>query len=119
MEKFNIGNLIMSGLEFKGLTQKEAAEMMNIPYSTFNNYVRNKREPDFSTLMSILQFLEIDMNQTFSITNHRTNLILNANEAKIIKLYRSYSPFEQEKLLLFIENFDALINGKKQNKKPF
>lgn len=112
MEEFNLGDMIASGLEFKGITQKEAAKMMHIPYSTFNNYVRNKREPDFMTLLTIFRFLEIDMNRSFDI-NPSDEYYLTTNEAKIIKLYRSYSPSEQDKLLLFVENFIAVLNGKK------
>lgn len=109
MEEYNIGKLISSALEFKGISQKEAAKMMNIPYSTFNNYVRNKREPDFRTLLTIFRFLEIDMNRSFSITPSQ-EYTLSASEAKMIRLYRNYSNLEQGKLLRFVENFIALLD---------
>lgn len=111
MQEFNIGEIISSALEFKGISQKEAAVLLEIPYSTFNNYVRNQREPDFNTLIKIFHFLEIDMNRTFGLEPSE-EYNLNSDEAKIIKLYRSYSTNEQGSLLMFIENFIALLNNK-------
>lgn len=110
MQKFNIGEIISSALEFKGISQKEAAILLEIPYSTFNNYVRNQREPDFNTLIKIFHFLEIDMNRTFEL-EPSDEYNLSIDEAKIINLYRSYSTNEKRSLLTFIENFIAMLNG--------
>lgn len=111
MQEFNIGEIISSALEFKGISQKEAAKSLEISYSTFNNYVRNQREPDFHTLIKIFHFLEIDMNRTFGL-EPSDEYKLTSDEAKIIKLYRSYSTSEKGNLLMFIENFIALLNHK-------
>lgn len=111
MQEFNIGDIISSALEFKGISQSEAALQLGIPYSTFNNYVRNQREPDFNTLVKIFNFLEVDMNRTFGL-NPSNDYYLSSEEAKIIRLYRSYPSKDKEKLLNFIENFIALLNEK-------
>lgn len=111
MQEFNIGEIISNALEFKGISQKEAAILLEIPYSTFNNYVRNQREPDFNTLIKIFSFLEIDMNRTFGL-KPSNDYQLNSDEIKMIKLYRSYTTTEQGKLLSFVDNFIALLNNK-------
>ena len=59
-ELMQIGNQIRKYRIEKGLTQKEMAKLIGIPYSTYSNYENNNREPSLEQLRKIADALEID-----------------------------------------------------------
>ena len=48
-----LGDVIQSALEMRNLTQKQAADDLNITPQTFNSYVKNHRYPVMAVLRSI------------------------------------------------------------------
>jgi len=62
-EIIQIGTRIKRIRMDKGLTQKEVASMLNIPYSTYSNYENNNREPNFGTIKQIAKILETSIDE--------------------------------------------------------
>ncbi len=104
--QIKIGDIISSQIEIKDLKQKDVALALNISYSTFNNYVCNVRLPDIETTLKICKYLDIDLCKTYNI-NPTTELLLNKQEAKLIRLFRTVDSKFQSKLMEVIQN---LIN---------
>ena len=48
-----IGDTLKTLRKNKGITQKEMAELLNIPYSTYSNYENNNRFPNDNILSEI------------------------------------------------------------------
>ena len=45
-EFIKIGDKIKEIRKLRGLTQRDVAKKLNIPYSTYSNYENNNREPN-------------------------------------------------------------------------
>lgn len=65
-EILKIGDKIRMMRKKQGLTQKEAAKALKIPYSTYSNYENNNRTPSMETLYMIAEFFEVDLTYFFS-----------------------------------------------------
>ncbi len=109
--RIKIGDLIANQIEVKGLKQKDVADALNISYSTFNNYVCNKRLPDIETTIKICHYLHIDLNRVYN-TKPTDDLLLNKKEAKLIHLFRSVDDDFQLRLLALIHNLIQLLYKK-------
>ncbi len=108
-----IGDVIANQIELCDLKQKDVAKALGIPYSTFNNYVCNKRLPDLETTFKICKYLKININKIYDTDNNETYPI-NKKEAHLLKLYRKVDSNFQDKLSLVVENLiDTLYEEKK------
>lgn len=95
-----LGDVIQSALEMRDLTQKQAADDLNITPQTFNSYVKNHRYPDMDVLRSIAIYLELDMNSILGLhPDEDSHLISDRNEAMLIKNFRSLNEHEKEILI--------------------
>ena len=52
--------------EERKLSQKEVAEKMGVPVSTYANWEQGRREPSIGDIFSLLKVLEIDANDLFN-----------------------------------------------------
>ena len=62
-EFLEIGTNIRNARSFKGITQKEAARLADIPYSTYSNYENNNREPEMEALYKIAEVLDVTVEE--------------------------------------------------------
>ena len=53
--------------EERGLSQKDLASKLNVPISTYANWEQGRREPSICDIFKILEILEIDANELFSL----------------------------------------------------
>lgn len=84
-----LGDVIQSALEMRDLTQKQAADDLNITPQTFNSYVKNHRYPDMDVLRSIAIYLDLDMNSILGLhPDDDSRLISDRKEASLIKAFR-------------------------------
>lgn len=58
-EPKKFGDVLRKLLDVRGLSQKQLAEDLNISPGAIGNYVRNNREPDYRTLMSIAEYFGV------------------------------------------------------------
>lgn len=74
-EFINVGARIKEARTKKGYTQKEMAEKLKIPKSTYSNYENSHREPSSTIIKSIASILEMDVRELFnSQDNNKKNL---------------------------------------------
>ncbi|MBR2383990.1 MAG: helix-turn-helix transcriptional regulator [Clostridia bacterium] len=53
--------------EERGLSQKDLASKLNVPVSTYANWEQGRREPSIVDIFRIIEILEIDANELFSL----------------------------------------------------
>jgi len=59
MEKMQFVSRLKLVREKAGLTQKEAASKLNIPYTKYNHYETGRNQPDIETIIQIAKFFGI------------------------------------------------------------
>ena len=60
-----IGDKLKNLRKEKGISQKDMAKLLNIPYSTYSNYENNNRTPSTDTLFQISKILKVDVSTLF------------------------------------------------------
>ena len=58
-ESMKFGDILRRLLDVHGLSQKQFASDLNISPGAVGNYVRNNREPDYRTLMTIADYFKV------------------------------------------------------------
>lgn len=117
-EIMKIGNNIKRYRIAKGLSQKEMAEKLLIPYSTYSNYENNNRTPNNDILCLIADTLDVNLNDLFGvndITAAKSDIYLHTDgtidvipiqvsekEALLIKFYRDLTEDGKEKVMTYI-----------------
>lgn len=98
----NFGERLLLLLDEKELSQKQFADALDITYSTFNGYIKNKRECDFETLKRIALQLNTSIDYLLGVANHphlAHHEPLTHDESELIAIYRQLSS-EYQILLL-------------------
>lgn len=62
-EYIQVGNKIREIRNSQGLSQREIAKRLEIPFSTYSNYENNNREPSFEMLKRIAKVLGVSIAQ--------------------------------------------------------
>ena len=92
----SISNRLREVMEYKGLSIKAFAELLDMPYRTLQNYLLNERDPSAEVLIKISDVLNVDLNWLMrgeggmfrSSTNENE---LNEKEKQLISHYRKMS----------------------------
>ena len=92
----SISNRLREVMEYKGLSIKAFAELLDIPYRTLQNYLLNERDPSAEVLIKVSDVLNVDLNwlmrnegeMFYSSINSSK---LNEKEQQLIKYYRKMS----------------------------
>lgn len=92
----SISNRLREVMEYKGLSIKAFAELLDVPYRTLQNYLLNERDPSAEVLIKISDVLNVDLNwlmrnegeMFYSLINSSK---LNEKEQQLIKYYRKMS----------------------------
>lgn len=92
----SISNRLREVMEYKGLSIKAFAELLDMPYRTLQNYLLNERDPSAEVLIKISDVLNVDLNwlmrnegeMFYSLINSSK---LNEKEQQLIKYYRKMS----------------------------
>ncbi|MBQ7013155.1 MAG: helix-turn-helix transcriptional regulator [Oscillospiraceae bacterium] len=69
----NIGDVILNLLEERSMSQRELAARLKIAPTTLNGYIRNKHEPDCTTLVRIAAVFNISVDDLLSYTPETTS----------------------------------------------
>ena len=59
--------------EERGYSVKEVAAALNLPYTTYNNYEKNTREPNGEILCRIAAFFSVSLDYLLGMTNAAQN----------------------------------------------
>ena len=91
----SISNRLREVMEYKGLSIKAFAELLDMPYRTLQNYLLNERDPSAEVLIKISDVLNVDLNWLIRSEGSmfRTHLRgeLTEKEKAIINHYRMMS----------------------------
>ena len=68
-EIINVGAIIKDSRQKKGYTQKEMADKLKIPKSTYSNYENGHREPNGEMIKKIASILEMNPRELFNLPN--------------------------------------------------
>ena len=121
-EKMSIATRLRSVLDLKGLSIKEASELVGIPYRTLQNYLLDEREPNAKALSAIRTHLGISVDWLLTGEGTMTGeapqqeqtgaVTINPQEEAILELFRSLgeagrreiqSAAEEKKRLMDVE----------------
>ncbi len=104
-----IGHRLLSLLEEEGITQKELAKSLNLSPSTLNGYIKNRRQPDATTLIRLVSYFDTTTDYLYGMTSLKEapSSPYSAEERHLISIYRSIS---DEKKALFIETGKVFSN---------
>lgn len=83
--------------EARGLSQKEAAEALGIPPTTYSGYENNKREPNSTILIKLGRYFGVTLDYLLDYhcenlskdENVKSNIIFTGKEEQQIKKYRT------------------------------
>ena len=87
------GNILRELIELNNITQKQLGQDLNIAPSTIGNYVRNIREPDYSTLVEIAKYFDVS---TDYLLGYSPKGRLNHEEEALINTYRKLAKDYQQ-----------------------
>lgn len=90
-------------IEEKNITQKRAAQELNIAPSTMGGYVQGTSEPDFETLKHIALYFGVSIDYLLDIPDKYTK---DSRENELLRIFRSLS---EEQKSIFIEQGKVFI----------
>ncbi len=94
----------------RNLTQKEIADLLNIPRSTYNRYERNQSQADYNTLIKLSNIFDVSIN--YIIDDNYTEPKIK-NQKKLQKIYSDFTEYMKETL-----NPQIKINTQNNFNKP-
>ena len=92
----SISNRLREVMEYKGLSIKAFAELLDMPYRTLQNYLLNERDPSAEVLIKISDVLNVDLNWLMRGEGEMFRGSMNENELsekekQLISHYRKMS----------------------------
>jgi bacteriophage CI repressor helix-turn-helix domain len=92
----SINNRLREVMEYKGLSIKAFAELLDVPYRTLQNYLLNERDPSAEVLIKISDVLNVDLNWLMRGEGEMFRGSMNENELsekekQLISHYRKMS----------------------------
>lgn len=81
-------------IEEKNVSQKQLAIDLHVSKSTINGYITGYREPDFEMLVRLATYLDSSTDYLLGLSNEKKPAPskLDADEAELIRLYRTLIP---------------------------
>lgn len=109
-----IGNILLHLIYEHDISQKQVAIELDIPPSTLNGYINNRREPDYDTLIRLAQYFHVSCdyllgNSTSTSSNSdqsdnsMKSFTLDKQEVKLLKHFKSLTPDQMELVMAQIQ----------------
>lgn len=86
-------------------TIKETAEELNIPFSTYNNYLIGYREPNIETIIKIANYFKVSVDELLGIEK-KEDVTLTEKKA-LLKVIEELNELECHKLKIFADGLIA------------
>ena len=97
-----------------GKTIKETAQDLNIPFSTYNNYLIGYREPNLETVVKLSKYFKITTDELLGVDNTKDVNLTEKNS--LLKVIDSLTEIECHKLKIFAE---GLISNRIEKRDTF
>ena len=100
-EYIQIGSRIKEIRKSLGISQREIANRLNLPFSTYSNYENNNREPSFDTIKKIADALGVSVAEIMQWTKFDTEYDSKklSDEVKLLENIQNIFGKSAEKLL--------------------
>ena len=100
----SINNRLREVMEYKGLSIKAFAELLDVPYRTLQNYLLNERDPSAEVLIKISDVLNVDLNWLMRgegemFRGSMSESKLNEKEIAELSIYMAITPYVQSNLV--------------------
>lgn len=102
--------------EMKKLNQKEVADTVGIPHSTYNYYESGKRQPTISVIAKLADFYRVTADYLIGRTDSMDGIIITSLPPEIVALGVKYITISAQELIkngLPQEIYDQIINSAK------
>jgi len=100
-------------IEENDITQKELANALRIPVSTFGGYVQGTSEPDFQTLVIIANYFGVTTDYLLDMSD--SDGMADPMEDELLRVFRSLTP---EQKTIFIEQGKAFSKANRKKTPP-
>ncbi len=110
-DSMKFGEILRELLEERDISQKEAAEDLNLAASTFGNYVRSVREPDCETLKRIADYFEVSIDY---LLDHHTDVSKTHAEERLLQIFHN---LPQKERAFFLDQGVLLLKYARKGKK--
>ena len=112
----SIGSKLEELIFDRDISQKQMADDLNLSPSTLNNYIRDYREPDISTIKILANYFGVTVDYLIEYQPQNTenfNGSLNSNEKELLSIFRCLK-LEQQEFLLEQTKIFIKLNCKKE-----
>ena len=77
--------------EQKGKTRKDIADFLSITVQAYGNYETNRREPDYSTLKKLADYLNVSVDYILDreVATPQSNTMFDKTEQEMLSLFRT------------------------------
>jgi transcriptional regulator with XRE-family HTH domain len=79
-----IGNRLRGLREKIGISQRELAKRIDMPYQNISNYERGFRQPDYDTLILLANYYEVTTD--YLLYGNTENILLTTNEPVVLEI---------------------------------
>lgn len=93
-----------------GKTIKEVSQELNIPFSTYNNYLIGNREPNIETIIKLAKYFNVSTDELLGLSQAETNETVLTNKIKLL------NEEERFKLNVFADALLSLREHEEKNK---
>ena len=94
MNGLTFGQKLQTLLEERDMSQKQLSEALSLHDSTVRNYVRDLREPDFTTLRLIAEFFEVSLDYLLSFSKPYRGI--SDEEMEFLRILRALTPEQRQ-----------------------
>ena len=95
----------------RGITRKDLAEKLGIPYTTLRNYEKGDREPGHKTLISLSLIFDVSVDELIGLERNRMPASTNGDgfEDRAIRLIQAASRLSAEQQGLLLALLEAAV----------
>lgn len=113
------GTRIKELIKERNLKQNQVAKELHIAPSTLNGYITEERQPDYTILIRIADYLEVSVDYLLGVTNIRTKPgePMSLQEGELVGIYRSLESDKQDLLMEQAHLYHRMDLDKREQKK--
>ena len=104
--------------EQHGYSVKEAAAALHLPYTTYNNYEKNTREPNGEILCRIAAFFSVSLDYLLGATSTHSNQTISPEEQAVYTKLQALDSHGKRLVSMVLEEEYIRCQSQKQEQQP-